>query len=190
MEFVSKAISTLMQLMLILVLSFTSFRVAAISITTYSPIDAAGNAHCSDIGFCTFFNPVNKIASQNDRVFALQAFRYYLRTDLLACSSRTDEYPLLQALAQQNSPDFWSEAYRQGFRFITYEENFAVNHSRFGTIPDPKIAPSWLKISVVSPVDNKNNVAYRIDAINPPFQPEILCRYDDRQNKWSLIRSK
>lgn len=190
MEFVPKAISTLMQLMLILVLSFTSFRVAAISITTYSPIDAAGNAHCSDIGFCTFFNLVNKIASPNDRVFALQAFRYYLRMDLLACSSRADEYPLLQALAQQNSPDFWSEAYRQGFRFITYEENFAVNHSRFGTIPDPKIAPLWLKISVVSPVNDKNNVAYRIDAIDPPFQPEILCRYDDHQNKWSLIRSR
>jgi hypothetical protein len=184
-----KASAALMQLALAIVFAFTLCRVIAISLTTYSPIDAAGDAHCSDIEFCTFFEPVNVLAAPGDRVLALNAFRYYLRTDLLACSSRADEYPAHQTLARENSPDFWTEAYRQGFRFVTYERNFAVNHSRFGTIPDPRIAPAWLKISVISPSTDEDNTAYRIEAHDAPFQPDVRCEYDAGRKVWLLIDS-
>lgn len=181
----SRFISSTSRLLLIMLLLFTSLRIVLIALSTYSPIDTKGQAHCFDIDFCTFFEPINQMAAPGDRVFALNAYRYYLRKDLFACSSRANEYSNLQKLAEKNSPDFWVELYRQGYRFVAFEKNFSVFHSRFGTIPDPKGAPSWLKITVISSL--RENLSYHIEAESPPFQPKIYCAKSTDQDVWHLV---
>lgn len=170
-----------------LLVVYIALRTIFISITTYSPVDLYGQAHCSGVSFCNFFNPINELAKPGDRVFALNAYRYYFRNDLFDCSTRAHEYSKLKTLASENSPDFWVELYRQGYRFIAFEENFSLNHSRFGLIADPKVAPSWLKITVIS--SSGANILYQIEADSPPFQPEISCQKNSLGN-WELISSQ
>jgi len=189
LDFPSKVIALLLRPLFVVLLLFINLRTVIIALATYSPIDANGQPHCYDIDFCTFFEAVNQTAAPGDRVLALNAHRYYMRKDLFACSSRTDEYPLLQDLARKNAPEFWAEVYRQGYRFLTYERNFAVFHSRFGTIPDPQIAPAWLKIEIIASSKNGDNISYLIETDDPPFQPDISCQRDNTQNIWQLIDS-
>jgi hypothetical protein len=178
---------TLILLLSALLLGFISLRTTVISLTTYSPIDSSGQAHCSDAPMCAFFKTVNKTAGTGDRVFVLHAYRYYLRPDLFACSSQRQEYPLLQALAARNSPaEFWTETYRQGFRYLTYEKNFATFHTRFGEIPFPDRAPDWLEIRIIA--ETNNEIAYALEAKDPPFSPQTTCRRDEKK-LWHVIES-
>ncbi len=180
------SINFLNRFLIKLLLLYLAARTISIALMTYSPVGKNGEAHCFDINLCIFFDSVNQTAAPGDRVFVLNAYRYYLRPDLFSCSSRSNEYSTIQKFARNNSPEFWIEVYRQGYRFLTYEENFAMNHSRFGKIPDPKEAPPWLKISIISPLNKSENISYKIEASNPPFQPEILCRQKSK-NVWQLI---
>lgn len=170
-----------------LLLGFIALRTFLIAIDTYSPIDRNGQAYCSDFSLCTFFAPVNKYALPGDRVFSLNAFRYYMREDLFVCSSRSNEYENFIKLAQENSPEFWVELYRAGYTFVTYEEIFSVNRSHFGTIPPPDSAPPWLRVKVISS-DQKNRL-YQIISINPPFTPDISCQKNS-SGEWQLFHSR
>jgi hypothetical protein len=161
--------------LLIELLVFIGARTLFISLGTYSPIDKDGQAYCYDLSLCAFIEPVNQVAVFGDRVLVLNAYRYYLRPDLFACSSQSNEYPNLEALATQNSPEFWVEAYRQGFRYVTYEKNFALKHSHFGAIPDPQFVPSWLHVTVIFATPKNAEVVYSIDATNPPIEREKDC---------------
>ncbi|MFT3894637.1 MAG: hypothetical protein QM730_23660 [Anaerolineales bacterium] len=93
----------------ILLMGFIFIRSAFISISTYSPLDANGNPQCSDAAICGHITPINQIAKQGERVLMLSAYRYYLRTDLFACSTKNDEYTILQNLSTQNMDKFWLE---------------------------------------------------------------------------------
>jgi len=155
-------------------LLFISIRTLVISIATYSPIDSSGQAHCYDLDFCTFLEPLNQSAPPGARVLALHAYRYYLRPDLFSCSSQAHEYEPLQDLAQTNPSGFWEEAYRQGYLYLTYEYNFAVVHSHFGKIPAPEQAPDWLQVEIISDSHSGEKV-YRLSATNAPFLPEKQC---------------
>ena len=163
---------------------FMMIRTLLVSFVTYSPIDANGQAHCYDISFCTFLDPLNQSAAEGERVFVLNAYRYYLRPDLFACSSQAQEYAPLQALAKENSGQFWVELYRQGFRYVTYEKGFAKFHSHFGTIPPPDSAPEWLKITVIS--STKNEKVYELYPLNPPVAPLTTCLKTEK-GFWKII---
>jgi len=164
---------------------FMMIRTLLVSFVTYSPIDANGQAHCYDISFCTFLDPLNQSAAEGERVFVLNAYRYYLRPDLFACSSQAQEYAPLQALAKENSGQFWVELYRQGFRYVTYEKGFAKFHSHFGTIPPPDSAPEWLKITVIS--STKNEKVYELYPLNPPVAPLTTCLKTEK-GFWKIIK--
>jgi hypothetical protein len=155
-------------------LAYMALRTPVIALDTYSPVSLDGQAHCYDSPLCTFLEPLNQSAGPGERVLALNAYRYYLRPDLFACSSRAEEYPPLQPLAHGGSAEFWAEAYRQGFAFVAYEAHFAQRHSRFGKLPDPQRAPDWLRVSVISR-DPFGQFVYRIQPLDPPFQPEKTC---------------
>ena len=158
-----------------LLLIFMGARAAVIAVGTYSPIDARGQAHCYDLGYCTFLMPLNDAAPTGARVFVLNAYRYYLRPDLFACSSRAQEYAKMESLAQQNSPEFWVELYRGGFQYVTFETNYAVFHSHFGNVPSLQSIPSWLHVSQTSATTDGLLRIYRIDAAKPPIQPGSYC---------------
>lgn len=167
-----------------LLLTFITIRIIIISVSTYSPIRTDGEAYCSGVTLCDFFEPLYELANPGDRVFALNAYRYYFRNDLFYCSTRANEYPEIKILANKNPSEFWVELYRNGYRFIAFEENFSVNHSRFGLIPDTKFAPSWLKVSVVS--SSGKNILYQLEANNPPIQSEISCQKNSL-GIWQII---
>jgi len=164
-----------LRIMLIILLAYAGMRTLLIALATYSPLDGNGQAHCYDLDLCTFLELPNRIAAPGDRVLVLNAYRYYLRPDLFACSSRSEEYSALQELARQNSPDFWTKIYQHGYRFLTYEENFTERHTRFGKIVDPKNAPSWLHVTVLSSTAENAEVVYLLEAVNPPHRPDISC---------------
>lgn len=171
--------------LIVLTLLYVNIRTLVISLDTYSPIDENKQAHCFDITLCEFLNPVNEIAEIGDRVLVLNAYRYYLRPDLFACSSRADEYALFEALARENSPDFWVEIYKKGYRYIIFEENYSVRHSRFGTIPDAQIAPDWLKISILYNSTKNSDIVYQIDALRSPVSQELTCKKSE-DGIWEL----
>lgn len=156
-----------------LLLAFTLVRTLVISLATYSPVDSSGQAHCYDIPFCAFLDPLNESAPQGARVFVLHAYRYYLRPDLFACSSRAEEYAPLQVFSREKSGQFWAELYRQGFQYVTYEKNFANFHSRFGRIPAEESAPEWLRVVILSHTGSE--IVYELQPVNPPFSPLKTC---------------
>lgn len=174
----------LLRAALSILLAFIFIRTVVIALATYSPIDTNGQAHCYDIPFCAFLDPLNESAPQGARVFVLHAYRYYLRPDLFACSSRAEEYTPLQVFSREKSGQFWAELYRQGFQYVTYEKNFAHFHSRFGRIPPEDSAPEWLQVVILSHTGSE--IVYRLKPINPPFAPLKTC-VPTSNGSWQVI---
>lgn len=168
-------VKTFINISMMIVLTFIGIRTTVISLVTYAPIDKTGQPICSDFVFCNFMTPINQTASPGDRVLALNAYRYYLRTDLFSCSTQTWEYPALQKLAMSDPAGFWTRVYQQGYRFVAVEKNFSQFHTRFGKIPNPESAPDWMKITTLVSTPEDREIVYRIETINPPFEPEVRC---------------
>jgi hypothetical protein len=173
--------------LLLVLLAYMGGRTILIALDTYSPVDERGQAHCYDAPLCAFLDPLNRTADRGDRVLVINAYRYYLRPDLFACSSGSEEFLTLGNLARQNSPAFWVEAYRQGFDYITYEANFAEIHTGFGTLPDPELAPDWLHVNTISAVPRIGEFVYHLETTDPPFQPDRSC-VQSEGSQW-LIRT-
>jgi hypothetical protein len=124
------------QVILAALLLFMAARTFFISLATYSPIDQSGEPHCNVLPMCTFFNPVNQLANPGDRILVLSAFRYYLRSDLLACSSTRDDYITLEQAAIQSPDKFWEEVQRHGYRYIIFDSFFNEYVLRFHNLPN------------------------------------------------------
>lgn len=129
---------------------------------------------------------VSRSASPGDRVLVLHAYRYYLRPDLFACSSQVDEYSELEKLAHQNSSDFWVKVYRRGFDLIIFEQHLSESRYQFGKLPNLETAPDWMEIKLLYTNSNGTQLIYKIDAIAPPFQPEIFCTQNSK-GIWQII---
>lgn len=180
----------LLRPLLIFALAYMSARTAIIALGSYSPVDRTGQAHCYFLDLCSFMSPLNESAAPGARVFVVNAYRYYLRPDLFACASRADEYAKLGVLAKQASPDFWMELYREGFRYVTYESNFATFHSRFGTLPPFDSLPNWLRVSTLSSNIEGiygDQVVYSLQAAQAPFPSESYCQQDE-SGIWQVKR--
>ncbi len=164
------------RLVMLFILVFTTIRVVYFAIDTYSPLDINGNPQCSNFSFCNYLKPINQSAQMGDRVLTLAAFRYYLRSDLFACSTQNDEYVSLQNLSHGDSIAFWAEVYREGYRYVAYESEYSVQHLRLGLIPNPYNTPPWLILTPIVGKPGDPEVAYKIQAINPPTKVEETCR--------------
>lgn len=156
-------------------LLFIAVRIIYIALDSYSPIDKAGNPQCYDSQFCEFLRPINAVASPGDRVLTLNAFRYYLRSDLFACSPTHEEYRVLQELSYKDLESFWSEVYRQGYKFIAYENDYTTRHLQFRMIPSPDNTPDWMQLEPIYGKPGDSQIAYRIQVVNPPLTVEINC---------------
>jgi hypothetical protein len=107
----------------------------------------------------------------------LSAFRYYLRSDLFACSTTRSEYTVLEDFSRIGSTAFWTEAYREGNTFVVYQWDYTVGHLYLGMIPNPDNAPAWLTVVPIAGKPGDREVAYRIQATNPPIGIEKRCIY-------------
>jgi hypothetical protein len=178
-------IRQIVTLVTFLLLGFIAFRSLFISIDTYSPIDAQGNPKCNDSRFCEYLKSINEAAAPGDRVLTLGAFRYYLRNDLFACSTRNTEYKTLQELTSQNPGAFWEEVYRQGYKYIAYENDYTTRHLQFAIIPSPSNTPEWIELEPIFGVPGDLQVAYKINVSNPPVEVEATCQKDSPKG-WEI----
>lgn len=179
-------ICPLLRLLLIIFLAIMCTRTLLIAVMTYFPPGDKGFSYCADTNLCNFVEALNQAASPGDRVLVLHGYRYYMRPDLFACSSRVEEYSTLERLARQNSPDFWVEVYRQGYKFITFDPLSAERRYRFGKLPGPDTVPESMAIKVLYSMPDANQYIYQLEASNPATRPEILCR-ENPAGVWQLI---
>jgi hypothetical protein len=149
-------------------------RIVFISLSTFSPV-VDNSPQCYDSSLCKFIRPINQVASIGERVLALNAYRYYMRPDLFACSSKADEYTLLRKAYAEGVGAFWEEVYRQGYQYVVYEENFTKKHLLINLTLHPKETPGWITLEPISGIYGNDRVVYRLIAKNPPFRPEETC---------------
>ena len=156
-------------------LVFTSLRTLYISLDTYSPVDRQGNAHCTVQETCAVLNSLNESAPAGSRVLMLNAFRYYLRGDLFACSTAHDEYTRLEELSRIDPTAFWTEAYREGNQFVAYHYDYVVGHLYLGMLPGPDNTPTWLHLEPLVGKPGDDLVVYRLAATDPPVPVAKTC---------------
>ena len=160
---------------MVILLGFLAIRAIYISIDAYSPLDRQGNAHCRDLAACELLTPINKTAQTGERVLTLGAFRYYLRTDLFACSTTEPEYSRLEELSRTDNIAFWTEVYRDGYKYMAYESNYSTRHLYLGMIPNPYNTPAWLKLEPIFGKPGDTEVTYELEATNPPTSIQKQC---------------
>ena len=157
-------------------LCFISLRTLYISVDTYSPLDKQSNPQCDKSRFCEYLQSINRLALRGDRVLTLSAFRYYLRTDLFACSTSHKEYQRLQIASKTGPLDFWEEVYRQGYKYVAYENDYTTRHLQFAIIPSPENTPDWMELEPIFGKPGDLQVAYKINVANPPFKSKTKCQ--------------
>lgn len=169
----------------VLLMSFVLVRSAYISISAYAPLDAQKNPQCLDNFLCSHFTPINEIAGKNERVLTLSAFRYYLRTDLFACSTTLEEYRRLQTLSHTDVELFWREVERMGYSFVAFEEDYATRHLGFSDEPFHEL-PNWVQLSPIAVAsENLRIIAYRLTTFDSPVNAKIVCEQDE-SGVWRL----
>jgi hypothetical protein len=167
------------QSIFIILLLFMLVRNVFVAVDAYAPVDKNNTPQCGDFIFCNFLAPVNEMANPGERVLALNAYRYYLRAELFACSSKNTEYAEIRDASLFSNDAFWLEAHRQGYTYIIYERNYAVRHLYMDFFPDLENTPAWLRLERLKGEEDDSNVSYKIHYINPPHQMEKICLQND-----------
>ncbi len=150
-----------------------------ISIDAYAPIDKNNAPQCNDSMFCTYLWPLNQSANTGERVLGLSAFRYYLRPDLLACSSKADEYLIIHGALERSNEDFWSEVYKQGYTYIAYEENYSLRHLNIDLHRALASTPDWVLLEKRSETFEGYFSTYKIIYKDPPYRINMECSIDN-----------
>jgi hypothetical protein len=173
-------------LLVILLMSYIFVRSAYISISTFSPVDEEGNPHCFDTVFCEQISAINEIAAPGDRVLTLSSLRYYLRTDLFACSTQHAEYRALKDLSFHKEDQFWSEVYQQGYKYISYERGYALDHVQLKVIPTPQTTPDWIELEPIFGKPGDSHISYKIHVTDPPIDITSVCRKNNATGNWEV----
>lgn len=166
---------TISQCILITLLLFIFIRNIFIAVDAYAPINKSGIPQCGDFIFCNFLKPINEAAKPGERVLTLNAYRYYLRPELFACSSKNTDYVKIRGASLVSNEAFWIEVHRQGYTYIAYERNYAVRHLYMNFSPNPENTPSWVQLNQLEDDMDGSFVSYKIKYINPPYKAEKQC---------------
>jgi len=171
---------------IVVLMVFILVRSIYISVAAYSPLDIHGNPQCFDNEVCGNFAAINRYARPGDRVLTLGAYRYYLRTDLFACSTDSKDYKALQNTSSQSADAFWDEVYRQGYKYIAFEDGYVREHIQLRIIPNPYNTPHWIKLELIFGKPDDLKIAYKINVTNPPSNVERNCRFNDESGAWEV----
>lgn len=186
METKSAFLKSVLTSLIILLMCFILLRSIYISISTYSPLNAENNPQCFDSSLCDHLSPINENADLGERVLMLSVFRYYMRTDLFACSTTADEYNELRDLSFASPESFWREVYSSGYTYVAYEEDFVTRHLGFSDAPFVK-PPEWVKLAPIIITSQVPQVgSYKIVHVkNVPVKSDTVCRRD-KSGIWRL----
>jgi hypothetical protein len=176
----------ILQSLFVALLVFMSVRTLYISFDKYSPLDNRGDPQCN----CKFLEVLNDEAPLGARVLSLSAYRYYLRTDLFACSTRHDEYNALKSASEQGVEAFWQEVRRQGYTYLLYDEDYDLKHLQMGIVPGSENTPDWIHLTQLYMDSTDLHRTYRIDFENPPPPSERTCKIDRPSGIWEIRRAK
>lgn len=164
---------------IVLLLLYMCVRNLFIAVDAYAPINENGVPQCNDSLFCSYLLPLNQNAAPGERVLGLSAFRYYFRPDLFACSSKADDYLMIQNALGESDEAFWAEVYNQGYAYIAYEENYSTRHLNVDFLHTISRTPDWIKLKKLSETFGGYFSTYRIEYINPPNQVSKKCVSDN-----------
>jgi hypothetical protein len=170
---------------IVLTLIYTIVRAVFVAVDAYSPIDQTGAPQCNDSAFCDYLAPLNEAAAPGGRVLVFSAFRYYLRPDLFACSSKAGEYHEIRGALEISSDEFWKAAYRNGYTYIAYEENYSLRHLGIKPLPAIENAPDWVKLRKLSETFGGYFIAFEIEYVDAPFQSQRTCV--NREGIWAVV---
>lgn len=160
---------------IILVLIYIIMRNIFIAVDAYSPVDETGSPQCNTSAVCGFLEPINQNADTGDRVLVFSAFRYYLRPDLFACSSKADEYHEIRNALSNSNDEFWLTVYSHGYGYIAYEENYSLRHLSINPLSSIKNPPSWVRVEKLSEAYDDRFAAYKIEFLDTPLQVQKSC---------------
>jgi len=163
---------------IIFLLLFIVSRNLFIAVEAYTPIDENNTPQCGGFIFCDYLTPVNRLAQPGERVLTLNAYRYYLRPDLFACSTQNQEYDEIRRAALISAESFWEEVYEQGYTFITYERNYTERHLYMDFLPGPENAPEWVQLETLREAGEGFFVSYQIHFSKRPQAAVKTCSQD------------
>lgn len=176
LESKDSALRNFAYLALVGLLVFINIRTVYISLASYAPVIKGGDPQCNKNGFCNYLIAINEQASPGDRVLTLSAYRYYLRNDLFVCSTKHDEYSRLQVAEKTGSDAFWLEVYRQGYKYIAYETEYATRHLFIDLTPESTTLPAWLTLKALNANPDGLPIAYEIIVNKPPISSKWACQ--------------
>lgn len=182
----NKLTKTNANFLIIATLCFVALRSLNISLGAYSLLDEANTPQCFNTPFCEYLKPINNLANPGDRILTLGAYRYYLRPDLFTCSTNHDEYIQLRDLSNKDMESFWREVYRLGFKYITFEKEYAVRHLQFSQVPGPENTPDWMTIIPLYTIPTSEIASYQIEVKDPPISVEVSCMKMSDNDIWAL----
>lgn len=181
----NSTINKILSGLIIFLLIFSISRVIFFSLDAYSPLNEKGDPECSHFYFCDYLGSINKSASEGSRTLTLTAYRYYLRSDLFACSTKGDEYITLRDASEAGTNNFWNEVYRQGYSYVAYENNYSVRHLSIDLIPKPTNVPNWMKLEPIYGTPEDETTAYKIIVTSkPPIGVKKTCVQEN--NVWAV----
>lgn len=82
----------------------------------------------------------------------------------------------MQTASTKGNLDFWEEVYRQGYKYIAYENDYTTRHLQLKIIPSPENTPDWIELESIFGEPGDLQIAYKIHILNPPFQTETTCQ--------------
>jgi hypothetical protein len=129
------------------------------------------------------YESINKIAKPGSRVFLFSYFRFWLRPDLIQCSSGArDEIPWdgkdFEKYWLEGSGKFWSKLYENGFTYL-FIDNSLLSTMVF------KAKPDWVTIEEVYP-QSEHGGAYHLVYRNAPGEVR-LTTHEVSQGAWDVI---
>jgi hypothetical protein len=121
---------------------------------------------------------INEQAEPGDRVFIDAYPRYWFRVDLIQCLENTKD---TGAIFNAPLEDRMQVLYQRGFRYLLADRTMGTDMLSSMNVDNP---PNWLHLRLI--FEESNVSVYRLDAVNPPVRPQIVCRQNGGSQLWEL----
>ena len=131
--------------------------------------------------YCRGLNELGDRAEPGARVLLAAYYGYWMRPDLLQCTSTEEE---LKELREKKAELFWLSLCQRGFEYVVIDK---TTHGSLMKNLEKENIPSWVKIS---PQWGEGNLLiFHLEFENPPCAPVIECRQENPP-AWILVDRK